>query len=93
MNKETWEERFDEEFNIGEENNGIVFRRKGEEFTRQIPLCSIKAFIRQEKELSRKEERARIVGVIEDYFKGLIMIPSPQLTKESLIQKINQENK
>lgn len=37
---------------------------------------------------ARKDEQERIIGLIESYFKGLIIIPKPQATKTNLIAVI-----
>lgn len=39
-------------------------------------------------EESARRERERILEIVEIYFKGLILIPRPQDTKQSLIDKI-----
>ena len=86
MNQETWEERFDEGCNA----DNISDPPSDREW--------IKSFIRQEKELSRKEERARIktmaenmITVVEqmdtDFSQGQVD------ALDGLIQKINQEDK
>lgn len=35
-------------------------------------------------------ERARIVGIVEEYFKGLVHVPDPQATLSSLLTKIRE---
>jgi hypothetical protein len=83
---QSFEERFDEKF-FNKESSGFH--------------TSIKEFIRQEKELSRKEERERIKnllqGIIIDYpeYQFILKIVDPIITNtfNSRIQKINQEDK
>jgi hypothetical protein len=90
----SFEERFDERFPIPK----IVKITKSEDTEGVITDYELKAFIRQEKELSRKEERARIktmaenmVTVVEqmdtDFSQGQVD------ALDGLIQKINQEDK
>ena len=38
--------------------------------------------------IARQEERKHIVEIIEDYFKDLVYIPNPELTKESILKRI-----
>jgi predicted ATPase len=45
----------------------------------------------KEIELSKQIERNRVVGIIEEYFEGLLVITIPELTKECIIKKINQD--
>ena len=96
---QSFEERFDEKFcnsnPITEYNPPRYFLKHN------ASSIEIKSFIRQEKELSRKEERERIKnllqGIIIDYpeYQFILKIVDPIITNtfNSRIQKINQEDK
>jgi len=65
------------------------YPRREAELFEQVMMPILKA---QRKQLIKQFED--IVGEgIDDYFKGLIMIPNPQATKESLKQEIRDKIK
>lgn len=69
--KPSWGEKFDKKFDIGNENEGIIFTdNKG--MKRAIPLLCIKDFIRQtiqsEREQAVEKERERFLKIIDENY-------------------------
>lgn len=83
MNKEEINKRFDERFKNHEScnNEGCLCKRHDR----------IKSFIYEEIERAVAEREQEIVEVIEKYFKGLVVIPHPELTKDKLLSLISKD--
>lgn len=76
--QEEMNKRFDDKFGEG----------RLEEY---YSLDDVKSFLQSEILLAVEQEKARISEKIKIYFKGLIVIPNPQATKENLLDLINNK--
>lgn len=52
----------------------------------EVMIAFLTETITQSMEVGRNEREKEIIKKIEKYFEGLIIIPNPQLTKDSLIK-------
>ena len=57
-----------------------------------IDSLRIKDFISESIQQALAEERERVNNKIEEYFDGLIVVPSPQATKDNLLSSFREIN-
>lgn len=80
--------RFDEKF--GKELVELLCN-ENTTIASKITYNLLKSFIQSEISLAVEQEKERISEKIKIYFKGLIVIPNPQATKENLLDLINNK--
>lgn len=67
------------------------FQENGKEEYVKTARREMKSFIQKTIHQAKQEELARIEKIIEEYFKGLVMIPAPELTLKNLKFELNEK--
>lgn len=67
----------------------IAWRGNQDKFL-EVAIEMLDRHVAEELFLSTKRERKRIERVLRDYFKGLVVISSPQKTLKGIVESINE---